>query len=885
MQRKDHGNIVQIADNVFSRELESGILLIPGLGESTEEIRFITGHVKITDKIVTQGRSVFIACETLDFEGKGRIHTGFTKAANNGDYPAGDGAYGESAGNITIIAKTINSLRISTKGQKGGTGGEGKIGGEGEKGDRGSPGPNAKCPSHKGGNGYQGGKGHTGGQGEMGGRGGDGGTSGNVSIWYYDSQINLSTPSPEHVDFSGGDRGDPGPGGKEGPGGDGGDGGDPGKGTWCTRGTRNADWDVWVPGGERSGPRGPRGDYGPKGPDGPAGTSGNIDPKDYSSKRFETEDEFTDAIVKYIPSLIGGKIREAEILFMLNHYDKAQQLLSQIKEQASDTKTQQRAELLLERLISKRNYFNYDLHWAPIRFKKVGDKDFPKTYEEISNELNQIRSEVAEAEELLEYRREQIWKREQAQRAYEFEAGKLNDQINNLKYDIDNFERDIKHLSEKIESYQNKIKALGARIERNLRDLVKLPKQVVQHAKDLFNSITGIVSSIGKIVEGVTTENWGKVLDGFGEALGHLESGAKSVEGIKTIIEVQLRDILDRAQDEMFYVRTEVKNLWNELKRLRSRKAEADAAINHYRQTLALLNNWRDAQNVPTLIRLTRIAQEVYWEVRVNAARELYEVSRYIDFRLLDNETIQPLDPLGDLNTAFSHSHLLTLIQKIRARARRLEEPTSSVPYDETFERKDYEEMLQQLTDGQVANFTVSKISLFLNKARIRSLVCEFEPQIKGYYKLVQDGANYFDYDDATKTKYYRLDRKEQTLSSIGNTTTVMALRSPLANWSVMLSDANAELQRVKFKFVLELPSGQSLSEFVSKVEKEEMQSALEIQRTLRRKSREAEIAALEEISVEWRKEQKQALELLQECIKLTTELVARESNEEAEHS
>jgi muramidase (phage lysozyme) len=251
-------------------------------------IQFIAETVTINKPILTQGADVFISCSSLNFVDTGLINTGYSQ-------PAADGVDGLSAGNITIIARSVEALRLITHGQAGGKGSKGSKGRPGTTGDPGTPSHDGAClgksarPPSRGGDGAKGGPGGSGGTGNV---GRIGGASGDIHIRYVKSSVELSV-IPPGVQLSGGPAGLGGDGGEPGPGGAGGNGMPGGKGVSCIisgKGKYAEDTYITYP-DAAGGTNGLSGDPGQKGAPGVSGTPGK--PGRWLAERFASDDAFS----------------------------------------------------------------------------------------------------------------------------------------------------------------------------------------------------------------------------------------------------------------------------------------------------------------------------------------------------------------------------------------------------------------------------------------------------------------------------------------------------------------------------------------------------------------------------------------------------------------
>lgn len=211
-----------------------------------------------------------------------------------------EGASGRSGSDgVTIVISTASldadaTIYVDTRGGSGGAGArggrgwDGQAGGKGGTGGRGGNG-NPVHQGKSGGSGGPGGNGGNGGRGGRGGAGGNGGNGGNISIYVWDTGVDLSRLTTVR---SGGAGGAGGPGGVAGRGGSGGPGGLAGCGGSGGRfaGVRtNRDGSCGTNGNTgRAGRNGRNGASGPRGQDGDAGLlaplkTETVEPKDFSS--------------------------------------------------------------------------------------------------------------------------------------------------------------------------------------------------------------------------------------------------------------------------------------------------------------------------------------------------------------------------------------------------------------------------------------------------------------------------------------------------------------------------------------------------------------------------------------------------------------------------
>ncbi len=701
-------------------------------------IRFIGEEIVIDKPVQTAGGHVLIACRTLKFLNGSYIDTGYPQ-------PALAGLAGKRGGNILILANTIESISLKTCGQKGGKGLTGSSGNPGIKGDAGSPGIDATCrPFSKPNpatNGGKGGDGGDGGYGGIGGTGFAGGESGSVTIRYVAALYDMVAP-PLSVNLSGGSGGEGGDGGRGGRGGSGGDGGTGGLGATCSVRSMHIDSEpeeVSVTSAD-DGPRGNRGADGTSGMSGLPATGGA--PGHWRAERYQSEDEYFDAILMYLPSLAVGQTRKAELLMMLNRRKEAEDLLKEIIPLTQGTK-QKQLELLLLKFEPKSplNYYNKSVFWAPVLLKEDDRKQqILKTPSDLRADLESISNLLGEASIVARYRAEGVYRAVQAVSAYEFEKRQIEDRIRDIKNRIERAPAELAALVERFQALEAQALALKTRVVRLVSQLAELPDEIVQKSRDLLESVTSMALNVGGAVTAASAGQWA-MAGGF--VLNGLADLQKSIDTAQDLLNLKLNieNSISQAQQELAQIGIQLNNADNEIRRLVSQQVEDIISNDSLVQTQGLLTSFQANQDLQVLRRLQKISEDALWSMRVSVAEQLHTIRRFIDLRLGRADAVQPMNPPGGVCEAFSYNHLLSILAEIKRIEFRA--PLVSVlNWESEISGENFKNEFDRLSKGELTNFAITYVPTFLAKGRVRSVIVSLRDNdglvIGGYFELSQ---------------------------------------------------------------------------------------------------------------------------------------------------
>lgn len=748
-----------------------------------EAISLIKQSLVISEPLITSGGDVFIACDTLEFSGNGVINTGFSQAATGN---------GNKAGSITILARHIRSLKLVTHGQAGGVGASGDRGYRGYVGSQGSSGKNAECggmfgiKAGDGGKGGTGGRGRDGGSGRPGGRGGDGGS---VTIRYWKSDQALNLPG-NFVDLRGGKGGLGGPGGPPGFGGEGGEGGFGGEGASCEGTTRSGNDRYYS---VKEGARGPKGDAGPNGensgPQGPEGETGYTGR--YSAQQYANEDEFRAEIKRYIPVLGNSSFELGERLYMLNRFDEARAMFATAIKNKIDRRLD--AERMLERMDGSRNYFNRRILWAPLELREQGNVQVLRPVEDISVELERVRILLSEASRVAEYRSRQVYDRETAINAFEFEKRQLDNVMISVRSRLANVEGDLLAVRSRINALQAQGHELGGRIVKLVEQLRDVPDLVIQKGRDMISSLGLFGTSLdGAIIAG-GTGNWLGAVSGLLSAMGALQDGINAAQSILDI-GVNIQAQIDRTRDELYRTRDLIDQAHNDIRQILSRQAEDTQRAALLDQTRSLLGSYQQNQDVDSLRVLDAQSAAVLWQVRKMVAEQLYIHRRYLDLRLGRADAIQPMTPPGGVDDAFSYLHLLSLLSDIQS-ANIFDGLPDITSWGITFSAQELPTSFDRLCLREARNLIVTGVPEFLSPSRVRSVTVRVfdssEQPVRGYFRLSQGRGEAYALSGNSK---YELDGtswlfRTDSSGSSPQSDARFAFRNPASVWTLEAKD------------------------------------------------------------------------------------------------
>jgi len=655
--------------------------------------------------IITNGQSIVLAGETIKFTGRGRVHTGFRSTANR---------HGREAGDITIVAKRVVSLNISTEGQDGGRGAKGRTGYTGDYGSSGSDGADARCPHTNGKNGQPGGRGGRGGTGGRGQTGGNGGDAGNVSIRYLVSDVALRAGAS--IQINGGSGGEGGVGGNGGDGGPGGSGGAGGSGDYCHRGgSRNHD--VWVDGGSpgRDGPKGPDGYDGPKGYDGKNGDIGNL-----STDEFDSEIACYEALSEFLPESAGGLLKKAEIYLLLNQNAKAKELAKTVFDSTSNRDDRIKAKIVELKADGNINFFGNDRNLVALRFKDSpdGSRSVPYTLEDIEQRFASTLERVSASEAILRYRESRKWDAERVEEAYALEASKISQKIADYKNSIARFGREIETLNAKLESFRVQADVLARRIERLVGDLAALPKNVVENVRALIASVGEFGAGVAAVTTALSGGQWAAVFSALQGLLRSIDRGVSAVhELIKIGQKLKLR--LDQTKDQLFMIKTEIESITAQIRGLRTRTLESKHHISDLQIMRQQLDDSWNSRDTAKLAALFHLSKRVHWEVRVSAAEEIYSLLAHIDLVLKEKNLNQVQEPPGGIFHAFDETHLLKF-QGLFAEKLRGAPVTTRVPFRmASLSRSEFPEEFDLFDALQPVNLVVTDLPEIFSESSI----------------------------------------------------------------------------------------------------------------------------------------------------------------------
>lgn len=763
----------------------------------------------ISEPMITDGKDVFIACDTLEFTGNGVINTGFSIPQVN----SGDGA---KSGNITIVARHIRSLKLITQGQTGGVGAPGDTGTSGVKGAPGTNGKDAECgglSGKKAGDGGKGGKGGQGWDGHPGHQGGQGGNSGSVSIHYFESDISLDTPG-NFINLVGGQGGKGGPGGEPGEGGEGGDGGVGGYGASCERSTKNGDITYELDPG-KDGEPGDIGDRGKNsGAEGPPGKPG--EPGRYIAIKYNNEDEFRAEIKPYIPAIGSSSAERGEKLYMLNRFKEARELFNAALRNKADRDGN--AAILLKRMDEGENYFNHRLEWAPLLTREKGTVHLLREVEDIADELERDRVLLNEASKVTEYRSKDVFENENAINAFEFEKSKLDYILIGVRKSLENVEGDLEAVRDRISALETQTQELKNRIEKLFQELKNLPENVVQKGKDIISSLTQFGAFLAGAYGAANTGNWPGVTAAMLGAIGSLQSGINATQSLLDV-GVNLKGQIDRARDELYKTRDMIQNAQNEIRQILSRQEEDSQRVIHLDQTRSMLGTYQQNRDLESLRILKIQSEQVLWQVRKMVAERMYVHRRYLDLRMGRADAIMPMNPPDGVDSAFSYLHLLSILSDIQHSSLSDEQPEIT-SWDIMFKAEDFPSCFRDLCDRKMANFTVTDTDLpdFLRPSRVRSVSVRFFDDIDalmpGYYLLSQGWGEAYSLTGGLK---YELEEVSWLFRLKGSETIPLsdakfAFRNPASVWTLQVKDLKGypvdpttmPIKKVQFEFELE---------------------------------------------------------------------------------
>jgi tetratricopeptide (TPR) repeat protein len=748
-------------------------------------IQFVKRDLVISEHIQSGGADIVVACDTLTFVGNGLLDSGFGRSATG---------EGKRAGDILIIAREIRSLRISAVGQKGGSGAAGDRGGRGRAGDDGTPGDDLECSGSRfghreptpGGPGQNGGPGGRGEDGKRGYRGGDGGS---LKVFYFMSSIPLASSGQGWADYRGGDGGSGGDGGPGGFGGDAGEGGRGGSGGTCEFSMKDAD-------GSKSfddapdGPSGQRGEQGPPGAPGPQGERGGQGSLEI--RRYGSEDDFREAVSPYLPALGMRSIARGEAFYLMNRPQDARTHFEAALASASDAPM---ARVFLKRIDDGFNVWGEDPMSASLLIEERGDGLVLKDMARISQELDRIRVLLSEASAIAEYRERQVYDRETASRALQFEKRQVDDQLDRLRKRLGEAEVEIREMKARIERLESRMNDLGNRIVELARTLRSLPGQAAEIGGQLLGSVREMTSFIGVALTAFGQGQWSETVFSLLGALGAAQRGLQSVEALRQLgLGVQVE--INRTQDELESSRQLIEELHARLRQIVSQRDEdlmRDASL---AQTRAMLDGFDMAQDIDHLRSLQAVSIKVLWAMRKSIARQVHVIRRYIDLRLMRGDALDPMTPPGEIDSAFSYLHLLQIIDSISGTV--LE---GRVP-DITTWKADIgdPQVVESLNGagGRVADFAIRSIPRFLAEARIRGVAVEAydsEGQpVRGYFRLRQSASKL---KTRSGAQFTMVGESQLLQSADGNAPAEwgvkFALRSPSALWSLEVLDVAAD--------------------------------------------------------------------------------------------
>lgn len=732
---------------------------MPDTEQSAGLVEFVGESVVIAEAHVTGGRHVRIVCDTLSFANNGWINTGFTTTASYGQP-------GLPAGNVTIIARTIRSLNLSAVGQQGGKGETGGKGSTGDTGGKGDPGPDAVCrktasSSLRAGNGHDGKPGQRGGTGETGRPGKPGGAGGLVTIRHWNCAIDPAQTAAAVSGGAGGVGGDGGPGGDGGVGGPGGNGGLEAD---CMAGGKYGE-DFYLDKGQPgpTGPRGPLGFTGSQGQAGPEGVRGKV-----VIEQFASDDESYAAIAAYLPTMSMRRwLRTAELHFLLNQRDEARTLLVKVKNTSRNNDELELASTLIERLENERNYFNDNFYAAPVELKQEpGGSWTLKNAADISEDLDRFRVMLHEATENERYRADQLYVRESAIRAYEFEKRSLDQYLLSLSTQLRDLPADLKAITDRIAALQAQALALKDRIVRILGDLARFPANVMADGEALIGNLELVYADLAAAIAAAASQNWLAAAGFLVGALGAMGKAADNAQGILNA-KIALTGLLDRAKDELTRTQELIEQARDDLRKLMSREAEATTRQHMIEQTRTLLASYQQNQDPASLEKLRDQSREALWLMRVATARQLHHHRRYLDLRLGRNDGTKDIAPAGGIDEAFSSAHLLVLLSDVQNSL--LDPPPPNITtWEVTQTAAELPDEFAQLQRGGPTNFSLAEPPAFLKDARVWTVKLKLAGDagagVSGHFKVSQDGVSVPSRHDANRCD---LGRQEWVLRAL----------------------------------------------------------------------------------------------------------------------
>jgi hypothetical protein len=760
-------------------------------------------ELTISEPIITEGGDLLIITEKLSFTGRGSVSSGY-----RGDAP--DGLAGAAAGSISIVAKEILTLRASSKGQRGGQGRPGlDATGVGQAGRNGDPGIDAKCRSTHGTDGQDGEDGERGPPGGPGGSGAVGGPSGDITIRYLTSNLNFNAPPANVLDVSGGDGGAGGSRGQGGRGGPGGRGGAGGRGKYCRPVGENGEGVELEPGdpGE-DGTTGPSGYWGAIGAVGARGRPGR-----FTIHKFASEVDFFDEAARLAPALFGGLLAKAEMLYLLNREEEARPILEKIKPlTGGDGKPRPdalRATTLISQIQSSLTYFGEAKDAASAVFKNSVDaNNIPWSLDDVRANFSQMTSEVQASESVLLYRRKQEWDGRRVEEAYRLEGDKLAKSIGEFEKDIEGFVGEIANLETRLRAFGRQAQELVDRIRRLIGQLVDLPGNVQSAFGELFGAIDGAIGHLGTIGAALTapTISWPVVALGFTNFLGSM---GQAENAAKRLLELgnHLKAQIEKAKDDLFYIRNEMSNIEATIAKLALKKVSAQQRIGEYRQMLQNLDNWWNSKDVAALAELVKIAERAHRDIRMSVAKDIYKLLRYVDLRTGRRDGLKPQMPPDGLNDAFNLLHMQSILRGISSLL--VNEPPTAVVDEElaTFQRDQYLELFAGLDGGAPMNIVVSQIPRGYERARVRAVAVMAHGELGapisiGKAHVANCSVQFF---AAAKMRFL----VPQYIVPIpfgqfDDNARIFAFQSPLTTWAISLT--RTDIQSFSLVFKLEVP-------------------------------------------------------------------------------